>query len=182
MMTVEELQTSWRDLNVQYFGGQLPAITISWSKRLTASAGMFRAKTLHCEPHDGGGSRLIRLSMPLLSGEPDSEVIGTLAHEMIHQWEHDILKKSAGHGPDFHRMMAVMNRNGMNITVRHGLQGVEAFLRYCWQCVGCGFVYRRQRRTITKQHRCGKCRSSLKQIGRIPATGKADPESVLDVN
>jgi predicted SprT family Zn-dependent metalloprotease len=56
----------------------------------------------------------------------------------------------------------------MNITVRHDLVGVEAFLRYSWQCKECGYVYRRQRRTITNKHRCGKCRGGLKEITRRP--------------
>jgi predicted SprT family Zn-dependent metalloprotease len=166
-MTVADLQAEWSDLNARYFAGRLQPIAIVWTHRLTSSAGLFQAKRLsHGEHPDNAesGHRVIRLSVSLLAGEPIPEVVGTLAHEMIHQWQYEILRKRASHGPDFHRMMAVMNRDGLNITVRHDLAGVEAFLRYSWQCEECGYVYRRQRRTITHKHRCGKCSGGLKEI------------------
>ena len=45
----------------------------------------------------------------------------TLAHEMIHQWQYDILKRRPNHGQDFRRMMARMNLDGLGITIYHSL-------------------------------------------------------------
>ena len=38
---------------------------------------------------------------------------GTLAHEMIHQWEFDIRKRRPSHGPLFREMMERMNEAGL---------------------------------------------------------------------
>ena len=92
--------------------------------------------------------------------------MSTLAHEMIHQWQYDILKRRPNHGADFRRMMHRMNQDGLGITVYHSL-GTEAdtFARYIWQCQQCGYVYRRQRRTIQpRRHQCGACRGPLKEV------------------
>ena len=113
-LSVEHLQTIWRELNTSYFGDRLPAIEIQWSNRLTASAGLFRSRTgprtswVAPEERHGKG-RVIRLSIPLLSGQSFEEIRGTLAHEMIHQWQFDVKKWCPSHGPEFRRIMALMN-------------------------------------------------------------------------
>lgn len=177
MTTEEDLQRSWSELNARYFDGRLLPIAIVWTDRMTSAAGMFRVKRGASDPPAlDKEERVIRLSLPLLSGESFAEVIGTLAHEMIHQFQHDVLKTRTDHGAEFHRVMAAMNRDGMTLTVRHDLDGVEAFLKYTWQCQICGHTYRRQRRTIKKKHRCGKCRGTLKEtmheLRLLPGTAR----------
>ena len=170
-LSVDQLLEEWARLNDRYFGGTLPVIHIEWSRRLTASAGMFLSrigprarmdsmKLLH------GPRRLIRLSLLLLRNEPYEEVAGTLAHEMIHQWQYDILKRRPNHGAEFRDMMAVMNRDGLGITIRHSLDGaVQALARYAWRCQECGRDYHRQRRTIQpRHHRCGDCHGRLREL------------------
>jgi predicted SprT family Zn-dependent metalloprotease len=170
-VSTEQLREEWARLNDRYFGGMLAAIPIEWSRRLTASAGMFlsrigpRARIDSVRPLRGP-RRLIRLSLPLLRNEPYQEIAGTLAHEMIHQWQYDILKRRPNHGPEFREMMAAMNRDGLRITIRHNLDGtVQALARYAWQCQECGRDYHRQRRTIQpRYHRCGDCHGRLKEL------------------
>ena len=79
----------------------------------------------------GGGieGREIRLSEPLLTQlaertpYAEQELMNTLAHEMIHQWQFDVLKRRPNHGPDFLRKMTEMNRSGLvSITTYHSLQ------------------------------------------------------------
>ena len=90
------------------------------------------------------------LSAPLLRDQSKEEIIRTLAHEMIHQWQYDVKKRWPNHGPDFQEVMARMNRDGLGITVRHSLnEQVDRLTRYAWQCRDCGMTYRRQRRTIS---------------------------------
>ncbi|MGH7230419.1 MAG: SprT-like domain-containing protein [Nitrospiraceae bacterium] len=166
----DQLLDLWAQLNVRYFRAALPAIEIVWSRRLTASAGIFmslvgpRARENSQAPTRT--RRLIRLSLPLLCDQPAREIIGTLAHEMIHQWQYDILKRRPNHGPDFRRMMDAMNRDGLGLTVRHTLdEAVQSFSRYAWRCQQCGCDYQRQRRTIRpSRHRCGVCLGRLKEI------------------
>ncbi len=190
-LSVDDLQDMWRRIAQQYFDGRLPAITIEWSVRLTASTGMFvsqvgpRSRFMSTENRHGAARR-IRLSAPLLCDQSEAEIIRTLAHEMIHQWQYDVKKRWPNHGPDFHDVMARMNIDGLGITVRHSLnQQVEQFSKYLWRCVACGTSYRRQRRSISaRRHRCGNCHGelqeflldkSLREERRLGSPEKADP-------
>jgi predicted SprT family Zn-dependent metalloprotease len=123
--------------------------------------------------------RVIRLSLPLLTGQAESEIIGTLAHEMIHQWQFDRLKRRPNHGRDFLRIMAAMNRDGLGITVRHSLDAaVRRHTRYRWQCLACGRDYYRQRHTIRpEEHRCSGCHGRLKEVSleSMPGPTVRDP-------
>ena len=86
---------------------------------------------------------------------------------MIHQWQFDVLKRRANHGPDFCRKMSELNGDGLGITITHRMEGaVRANLKYAWECLRCGRAYRRQRRTIDPvRHRCGPCGGHLKELG-----------------
>ena len=168
----------WHDLNSRYFDGTLPPIALVWSTRLTSSVGMFVSGA---GPRSSWGDnatpkspkREIRLSVPLLTPllarTPfgTNELVSTVAHEMIHQWQYDILKRRPNHGPDFLRKMREMNRDGaLAITVYHALkQEVQALSRFAWRCGRCGRIYRRQRRTIhPPRHHCGSCRGALHEV------------------
>lgn len=193
--TTDYLQSTWADLNARYFGRALPSIRVVWSRRLTASLGLFLSRS---GPRSRGAAtasfdsdhRIIRLSLPLLtqlaSRTPhiEQELVGTLAHEMIHQWQYDVLRRRPNHGPDFRRMMDRMNHDGLGITVYHQLTTeVEVFARYAWRCERCGYLYRRQRRTIKpRRHQCGACRGRLRPLdprsaaSRTSAVNPAPPE------
>ena len=174
-VTLEQLRAHWTDLNGRYFDSVLPPIDIVWSARLTSSAGMFVSHTgprSREDGHDGRARRLIRLSAPLLQNLSERELLTTLAHEMIHQWQFDVRKRRPDHGPDFLEKMEAMNRDGLKITIHHTLDAeVSAFMTYAWRCLECGQDYQRQRRTIRpKDHRCGACRGPLGEVlpGKLP--------------
>lgn len=192
----ESLLTIWTELNHRYFHGALPPIPIEWSRRLTSSAGMFvcRVGPRHSMPQtidECAPRRCIRLSSVLLqdSGpEPQRETIVTLAHEMIHQWQYDILKRRPNHGPDFRRMMARMNQDGLGITLYHSLgTTVAALAKYAWCCQHCGSIYRRHRRSIQpRRHLCGACRGPLRELTVVhqesPPVSTLAPLSVPSAN
>jgi hypothetical protein len=170
--TSEELQTRWHYLNGRYFSGSLPSIAIVWSPRLTSSVGMF---TSLGGPRTSMGQdcREIRLSLPLFvrlgarTPYAEQELLNTIAHEMIHQWQFDLLKRRPNHGLAFLQKMTEMNRTGeVAITTYHSLeQEVLALSRFTWRCTDCGRIYRRQRKTIQPgRHRCGVCRGSLQEL------------------
>jgi len=178
-VTSQHLTQMWSELNGRYFAGLLPPIDLVWSLRLTSSVGLFvsrRGPRPRLDRNDlrPPTRREIRLSLPLLqqvvqrSEYGEQEILSTLAHEMIHQWQYDILKRRPNHGPDFLRKMTEMNRDGaLAITIYHSLQKeVLALTRFAWRCRQCGRVYRRQRRTIQpRRHHCGICRGSLQELG-----------------
>ena len=181
-LSVEHLQSIWQELNESYFGNRLPAIEIQWSTRLTASAGLFRSRTgprtswVAPEERHGKG-RVIRLSVPLLSGQSFEEIRGTLAHEMIHQWQFDVKKWCPSHGREFRRIMALMNTDGLGISIYHTL-GAEAkdSAKFTWRCVRCGHAYHRQRHTLsTTRHRCRLCRGPLQEIIARNTGGEPSP-------
>ena len=185
-VTQQQLTQMWRELNGRYFGGLLPPIDLAWSRRLTSSVGMFVSRRgprprLNQDGLRPPTKREIRLSLPLLqqalqqSEYGEQEIVNTLAHEMIHQWQYDILKRRPNHGADFLRKMTEMNRGGtLAITIYHSLQKeVLALARFSWRCQQCGRLYQRQRRTIQpRRHHCGVCRGSLQElvgsVSRIP--------------
>jgi predicted SprT family Zn-dependent metalloprotease len=195
-VTLQHLSRIWSELNDRYFASLLPPIDLVWSRRLTSSVGMFVS---HRGPRprlnqDGlrpSTKREIRLSLPLLlqaaqaSGDDKREIVNTLAHEMIHQWQYDTLKRRPNHGADFLRKMTEMNRDGaLAITTYHSLQKeVLALTRFAWRCRQCGQVYRRQRRTIQpRRHHCGSCRGvlqELRSVGQIKSEPALPPHRPL---
>jgi len=167
---LDQIQHVWKELAVRYFDDCLPPISIVWSSRLTASAGMFvsrvgpRSRSVPREIRQGA-SRIIRLSAPLLREQPMEEIVRTLAHEMIHQWQFDVRHCRPSHGRDFLARMHHMNHDGLGVSLYHHLdEAVQSWNRYAWQCVQCGYEYQRQRRTIsTSRHRCAQCGGNLKE-------------------
>ena len=183
--SAESLLAIWADLNHRYFQGTLPPIPIEWSRRLTSSAGMFICRIGPRQPlartaEAPTGRRCIRLSAVLLqpnSPESSHETVMTLAHEMIHQWQYDILKRRPNHGADFRRMMVRMNRDGLGITIYHSLgKEVAALAKYAWRCQHCGCLYQRQRRTIQpRRHFCGACRGPLRELPAVAPVTTTEP-------
>lgn len=189
LKSVEQLQEDWRALNERYFADLLPPIAIVWSRRLTSSVGMFVSRggprpRVGTDQYSARSRREIRLSEPLMARlaertpYAEQELLNTLAHEMIHQWQFDVLKRRPNHGPDFLRKMTEMNRSGLvSITTYHSLQKeVQALARFAWRCTGCGRVYRRQRKSIEpRRHLCGSCRGRLQALPDLQA---AEPTPV----
>lgn len=154
---------------------------------MTASAGLFASQVGPrgrgvARPGEAMQCRAIRLSQPLLRDQPEREILVTLAHEMIHQWQFDVLKRRPNHGADFRRKMAEMNRDGWGITISHTLDAaVQALAKYAWRCRECGQEYRRQRRTIRpRRHRCGACSGALLEVGRAPGVNQSQPERMSE--
>ncbi len=185
------LEARWQQLNTRYFGGALQPITIRWSRRLTSSVGMFTCRggpRTSCADATSMSRREIRLSLPLfqqLAAQmpyAEQELMNTLAHEMIHQWQFDVLKRRPNHGLEFLRKMTQINRSGeVAVTTYHSLEKeVMALSRFTWQCNGCGRLYRRQRRTIQPQHHhCGACRGTLRELASGSQPIESGPTSFI---
>ena len=170
-LSADALQSIWQACNVAYFRCCLPPVDIQWSTRLTASAGLFMSRTgprtagVSSDERHGAG-RVIRLSVPLLSGQSVDAIRSVLAHEMIHQWQFDVKKHRPSHGREFRRIMDVMNADGLGVAIYHALtEAVAALTKFAWRCGRCGHAYHRQRNTLSPaRHRCGKCLGPLRNI------------------
>ena len=179
--TSDDLQKRWQYLNERFFSGSLPPITIQWSSRLTSSIGMFTSRG-GPRTSIGQGSREIRLSLPLFmrlanrTPYVEQELQNTIAHEMIHQWQFDLLKRRPNHSLAFLQKMTEINRTGeVAITTYHSLeQEVLLLSRFAWRCTDCGQIYSRQRKTIRpSHHRCGNCRGSLQELNSPISIGES---------
>lgn len=144
---------------------------------MTSSLGVFvgyRGASLSVPPGEKGRVErcLIRLSSPLfqnLSATPllaDTALHETIAHEMIHQWQFQVLHKTPNHGTTFRQLMHQMNAAGLAVSVYHRYAvHTRRLIRFVWACQACGLQYPRQRKSIDpRHHRCGRCRGMLVQI------------------
>lgn len=112
-----DLQALFVQFNDQFFWGQLEAVEVKWSVRMTLCAGI-------CSYEGKGGMCSIRLSEPLLKLRPRKDLVETLLHEMIHAYlfvtNND--KDREGHGPEFCKHMHRINSlTGANITVQKAI-------------------------------------------------------------
>ncbi|CAO2609389.1 DNA-dependent metalloprotease SPRTN [Lemmus lemmus] len=128
-----DLQALFLQFNDRFFWGQLEAVEVKWSVRMTLCAGI-------CTYEGRGGMCSIRLSEPLLKLRPRKDLVETLLHEMIHAYlfvtNND--KDREGHGPEFCKHMHRINQlTGANITVYHTFhEEVDEYRRHWWRCNG----------------------------------------------
>ncbi|NXM49979.1 SPRTN protein, partial [Gymnorhina tibicen] len=119
--------------NQTLFWGKLEAVTVSWSPRMTSSAGI-------CSYHERSGLCSIRLSEPLLKLRPRKDLVETLLHEMIHALlfvTHND-KDRESHGPEFCKHMRRINLlTGANVTIYHNFYDeVNVYRQHWWRCNG----------------------------------------------
>ncbi|NWW28306.1 SPRTN protein, partial [Falcunculus frontatus] len=119
--------------NQTLFWGKLEAVTVSWSPRMTSSAGI-------CSYHKRSGLCSIRLSEPLLKLRPRKDLVETLLHEMIHALlfvTHNY-KDRESHGPEFCKHMHRINLlTGANVTIYHDFYDeVNVYRQHWWRCNG----------------------------------------------
>ncbi|NXX25489.1 SPRTN protein, partial [Nicator chloris] len=119
--------------NQTLFWGKLEAVTVSWSPRMTSSAGI-------CSYHERSGLCSIRLSEPLLKLRPRKDLVETLLHEMIHALlfvTHNY-KDRESHGPEFCKHMRRINLlTGANVTIYHDFYDeINLYRQHWWRCNG----------------------------------------------
>ncbi|XP_042325090.1 LOW QUALITY PROTEIN: DNA-dependent metalloprotease SPRTN [Sceloporus undulatus] len=119
--------------NETLFEGQLAAVEVKWSPRMTLCAGM-------CCYEGRGGMCSIRLSEPLLKLRPRKDLVETLLHEMIHAllFVTNNDRDRDSHGPEFCKHMHRINSlTGANITIYHDFHDeVDSYRQHWWRCNG----------------------------------------------
>lgn len=94
---VERLRREFDAVNAAHFGGELPAVPIALSGRMTRRNGHFCAEPLE-----------IVISRRLCTDAEPGEAEMTLRHEMIHLWQH-VSGRRPGHGRDFRKMAEALS-------------------------------------------------------------------------
>ncbi|CAA98538.1 DNA-dependent metalloprotease dvc-1 [Caenorhabditis elegans] len=122
--------------DARFFGGSLACCEVKWSPRMYACAGI-----CSYEIRGGrGGLCSIRLSKPLLTLRPRSDLVETLLHEMIHAYlfVKERNRDRDGHGPQFQAHMHRINQaGGTNITIYHSFHDeVRLYKQHWWRCSG----------------------------------------------
>jgi len=146
-------------LNRQHFQDSLfekgvPRVSVRWSDgRMRTTAGMYRRKTNFF----GVKASEIILSKPVLEKLPETALMSTLCHEMIHAWIDLVLKVEESHGPNFHKRMEEINSSqaDFQVTVRHSFPILKKMPKWLATCPLCkkSFRYRR----IVKGAACKSC-------------------------
>lgn len=91
--TYEQLQYAYERLNNALFGGELPNCLITLQRRRRTYGYFSGARFAR---HDGQATDEIALNPAHFRDRPVPEVLATLAHEMVHLWQHHSGTKGRG--------------------------------------------------------------------------------------
>ena len=160
---------AFEKFNTEVFNHRLPSdLPISWSKRLTTTAGITRM-------HEQTGACRIELSDKVILSQDRLE--STLLHELCHAAAFLIDKQTTPpHGPAF-RKWADLAEKVLQIEVST-CHSYDIHTPHEFECTNpdCGTSYGRHSKKglDTVRFVCGKCRSKLKYSGKFGVDGKVD--------
>jgi len=143
-------------LNRKHFAGALPKLPLSWSGRMTASAGIVYFK--------GRVPKYITMSRPIFAheGYKMADIERTLAHEMVHV----ALVMHRGdntHGPAFQKWMTHITGEHKNHRCHNYAGAQRRRQRHKWKfhCKACGTEGTKARDPKAGRYRCGKCKAPI---------------------
>ena len=154
------LQQLYGEINARDFGGELPACSLVWSRRLTRAAGTILVR-----------ERVITLSVPLLldaylnaglfapcylvcgvpCGSSESALYEILKHEMIHLWLHERGLPS-GHTAAFRAKAKAIGQP----KTRHGIARPLPRSGWIYSCPACTAQFTRRQR-YGRPVACARC-------------------------
>ncbi|KAH6847402.1 SprT-like family-domain-containing protein [Chaetomium sp. MPI-CAGE-AT-0009] len=158
-------------------------IKIVWSKKLNTTAGRatWKHETIRTRQQaDGTGTNppvqpthlhhaSIELAEKIISCE--SRLVNTIAHEFCHLANYMVTGETKNpHGREFKAWAARVSRafadRGVEVTTKHSY---DIDFKYVWTCVACAAAFKRHSRSIDPaRHRCGVCKSELRQTKPVP--------------
>lgn len=110
------LEEAYQFLNQRLFDNKLDACEITLSRNGVKKA--FFVKNSFKERDDSEPRDEIALNPDIFAGRTDAEILSTLAHEMVHKWQHDYGQpgKNAYHNKEWAKMMKRIGLQPFNIT------------------------------------------------------------------
>ncbi|KAK0625369.1 SprT-like family-domain-containing protein, partial [Bombardia bombarda] len=108
--------------------------------------------------------------------DDEHRLLNVIAHEFCHLANFMISGVTTNpHGKEFKVWAARCSRafgesRGIEVTTKHSY---DIDFKYAWTCVDCGMEFKRHSRSIDpKRHRCGACKSELRQTKPVPRVAK----------
>lgn len=158
-------------------------IRIEWTNKLHTTAGRANWKRETIKQKKDGetiSSRYrhhasIELSTKVIDDE--NRLLNVIAHEFCHLANFMISGITTNpHGKEFKgwaaKVTAVFGDRDIDVTTKHSY---DIDFKYVWECTVCGLEFKRHSKSINpERHRCGACKSQLKQTKPAPraTTGK----------
>lgn len=155
-------------------------IRIDWTNKLHTTAGRanWKRETIKQKTKDGEtvASRYrhhasIELSTKVIDDE--NRLLNVIAHEFCHLANFMISGVTTNpHGKEFKgwaaKVTAIFGDRDIDVTTKHSY---DIDFKYVWECTMCGLEFKRHSKSINpERHRCGACKSELKQTKPVPRT------------
>lgn len=174
-----ELDTEITSGKIAELAQSTGGVKLVWTKKLNTTAGRANWKRETILARQSGCSEPVTMSykhhvsIELAEKVIDNEhrLFNVLAHEFCHLANFMINGiTNSPHGKEFKVWAAKcsdkFSKQGIHVTTKHSY---EIDFKYIWECTACGSEYKRHSKSINLQkHRCGCCKSLLKQIKPIP--------------
>lgn len=165
-------------------------IRIEWTNKLHTTAGRanWKRETIKNKAHasDGGETTVsvryrhhasIELAEKVIDDQ--NRLLNVIAHEFCHLANFMVSGVTTNpHGREFKSWAAKVTREfgdrGIEVTTKHSY---DIDFKYVWECTSCALEFKRHSKSIyPERHRCGACKSELKQTKPVPR-GKPAKES-----
>ncbi|KAL1861806.1 hypothetical protein Daus18300_008622 [Diaporthe australafricana] len=184
---LHELDTDITDGKISELSAPTGGIRIEWTNKLNTTAGRanWKRETIKRKDGDTGAVTSVRYkhhaSIELAEKVIDDEnrLLNVIAHEFCHLANFMVSGVTTNpHGKEFKAWAAKVTRRfgsrGIEVTTKHSY---DIDFKYVWECTACGLEFKRHSKSIhTDRHRCGACKSELRQTKPIPR-GKPAKES-----
>ncbi|VUC34571.1 unnamed protein product [Clonostachys rosea] len=191
---LRELDTKITDGKIEELAASTGGVKLVWSKTLNTTAGQAKWKRETIKTKKADGTVLdvtykhhaaIELAEKVINDE--EKLLNTLAHEFCHLANFMVNGITNNpHGKEFKVWAAKCSRvfsdRGIKVTTKHTY---EIDFKYIWECSNCAAAYKRHSKSINPaKHRCGTCKSELKQIKPVPraASKPSEYQNFLKLN
>lgn len=184
---LQELDRTITDGKLSQLAASTGGIKLIWTNKLNTTAGRanWKRETIRNRQQPDGTTTTtttthkhhasIELAEKVIDSEP--RLINVLAHEFCHLANFMISGVTTNpHGREF-KMWAAQTSHafggrGVCVTTKHSY---DIDFKYVWACVECATEFKRHSKSIDPaRHRCGVCKSELRQTKPVPRGRKAE--------
>ncbi|KAJ0114380.1 hypothetical protein J7T55_010769 [Diaporthe amygdali] len=184
---LRELDTQITDGKISELSAPTGGIRIDWTNKLNTTAGRanWKRETIKRKDGDSGAVTSVRYkhhaSIELAEKviDDESRLLNVIAHEFCHLANFMVSGVTTNpHGREFKawaaKVTARFGGRGIEVTTKHSY---DIDFKYVWECTACALEFKRHSKSINpERHRCGACKSELKQTKPMPR-GKPGKES-----